>query len=113
MDKLAPLSNNSAATPEASMNATDDITKTVSRDELLFNEQRLLDAHEQYGKATEIKAHLDTSAFVYEIRTALRFWKGERANHRTNDALWTRLEAYENGHDEEVDMTATSNEVPV
>lgn len=91
----------SANIPEANMNAKAVKNEKVSRTELLFNEQRLLDLHEKYGDETEIKKHVKTPAFIYEIRTALKFWKGERATHRTNDALWTRLEAFQNGHDEE------------
>lgn len=96
--------------PEANMNATDAKNEHVSRSELLFNKQRLLDIHEKYGDATEIKKHVKTTAFIYEIRTALRFWKGGRATHRTNDALWTRLEAYENGHDEVVERIEANTE---
>ena len=78
------------------MKANELKNEELSREEVLYNEQRLLDLHEQYGDASEIKKHVDTPAFIYEIRTALRFWKGGRANHRTNDALWSRLEWFEN-----------------
>lgn len=69
----------------------------IDRIELLYNEQRLADLEQQYGKATEIKRHVKTTAKVYEIRTALRYWNGERATHRTDDCTWYRLEAFDDG----------------
>jgi hypothetical protein len=48
-------------------------------------------------KATEIKAAVDTSAFVYEIRTALTYWFGGRMDHRESERVWSNCEAIDNG----------------
>jgi hypothetical protein len=45
-----------------------------------------------------IKEHVDTSAHVYEIRTAIEYWTGgQNDTHRYSDAVWNRCRAVENG----------------
>lgn len=81
------------------MNAEATKEVEIDRIELLYNEQRLADLEDQFGKSSEIKRHVKTSAKLYEIRTALRYWNGERATHRTCDCTWERLDAYASTHD--------------
>lgn len=79
------------------MNVNEAKNEEVGRIELLYHEPRLMDLQEKYGNdAGEIKSHIDTPAFIYEIRTALRYWNGKSATHRTSDALWYRLDSVEN-----------------
>lgn len=78
------------------MNVTEAKHDEIERLDLLYNEQRIMALHEQYGDATEIKKHVKTTAVVYEIHTALRFWNDKTATHRTNDCLWDRLQWFKN-----------------
>lgn len=68
---------------------------TVSRLDLLYDSTTLRHYNEEYGPPTEIKRHVKTTAKVYEIRTALRYWFGGQASHRTSDAVWYRLRAHD------------------
>lgn len=77
------------------MNATNAKNESASRTQIIYDEPYLMNLHEKYGDETEIKKHVDTSAVLYEIRTALRYWKGGKATHRTSDCVWTRLEMFE------------------
>lgn len=73
------------------------MTDTIGRIDLLYDPQVLRNARDRYGPPTEIKANVDTTAKVYEIRTALRFWGGGQDGVRTNTCVWRRLK----WHDEE------------
>lgn len=79
------------------MNTTEAKQETVSREELLYNEGRCLDLHDKYGDAHNIKKHVKTSAKIYEIRTALRYYLDGRATHRTSDAIWRRVRLVDRG----------------
>lgn len=74
------------------MNVNDAKHDTADRIELLYDKTTLMAIHDRYGDATEIKRHVKTAAKTYEIRTALAFYKEERATYRTNDCVWNRLE---------------------
>lgn len=71
--------------------------RSLGRQELLYDRERLRMVRDEYGPATEIKHAVDTPAFIYEIRTALRYWFGGNNNHRANDEVWARCEAVEEG----------------
>jgi hypothetical protein len=73
------------------------------RDELLYSGilTNLCDELRENGippKASEIKRHIDTTAFIAEIRTALAY---ERDNtfvrHRHSKKVWATLDAIEDG----------------
>jgi len=62
--------------------------KSVPRDVLLYDEARLKNLMDTYGHETEIKVNIETSATLYEIRTAIRFWTDGQRSHRTSDRIW-------------------------
>jgi hypothetical protein len=74
----------------------------VDKKRLLYDKDTLEDVRdglEDEGvppKATEIKAAVKTSAFVYEIRTALTYWFGGRMDHRDSKRVWSNCEAFDN-----------------
>lgn len=70
---------------------------SVPRDILLFDRETLDGVSEEFGPASEIKKHIKTSAKLYEIRTALRYWFGGQNDHRTCDVVWDRCSAVEGG----------------
>ncbi|WP_226041210.1 hypothetical protein [Natrinema sp. DC36] len=74
----------------------------ISRDDLLYDGDRLLEMRDEFGPATEIKRHVQTTAMIYEIRTALKYWSGESQTHRTCGAVWRRCELVEEGVDRSV-----------
>lgn len=79
----------------------------VDRKRLLYDKDVLADVRDEYQKATEIKHHIDTTAFTYEIRTALRYWFGGKCDHRASNGIWNRCEAVDNGQWEWHDQTDT------
>lgn len=72
----------------------------IDTTDLLFDRNVALEMREQYGPATEIKKHVKTSAKVYEIRTALRYYEDGHQSCRTCDATWYRVKSvHEDGLD--------------
>jgi hypothetical protein len=71
--------------------------KSVQRDVLLYDEARLLDLRNEYGAETEIKLNVETSATLYEIRTAIRFWTDGQRSHRTSDRIWKLCKGVQQG----------------
>ena len=71
--------------------------KSVPRDVLLYDEARLLDLRNEYGAETEIKLNVETSATLYEIRTAIRFWTDGQRSHRTSDRIWQLCKGVQQG----------------
>jgi hypothetical protein len=75
----------------------------VHRNELLYDKEYLNDLRDRLDEngvppnPVNIKRHTDTDAFIYEIRTALRFWFGGRASHRTSDRVWNTCKAIGDG----------------
>lgn len=67
------------------------------RRELLYDKTLLADLADQFGNAIDIKEAVETPAFIYEIRTALEYWFGGQNNHRTNDGVWMRCKAVDDG----------------
>lgn len=70
----------------------------MGRAELLYDPTVLRQMRDRYGHAEGIKHHVDTPALIYEIRTALRYWFGGKNNHRTNDNIWDRCGAVDEGN---------------
>ena len=62
--------------------------KEVDRCVVLYDKARLMDLRNEYGAETEIKVNIETSATLYEIRTAIRFWTDGQRSHRTSDRIW-------------------------
>ena len=83
--------------------------ETVDRIDVLYDKRtlkRLNDSYGPEGKATEseIKRHVKTSATMYEIRTALRYWFGGDRTRRTSQRIWDNCAAVEAGvHPSEVE----------
>jgi hypothetical protein len=75
----------------------------IPRDILLYDPEVLEGVNEEFGPATEIKHNIRTSAKIYEIRTALRYWFGGSSDHRTSDVIWMYCESVEKGTLELVD----------
>jgi len=50
--------------------------RCIDRRELLYNETTLSAMLDEYGRESEIKRFVKTSATVYEIRSALKYWFG-------------------------------------
>lgn len=73
------------------MNVIEAKQDEIDRIELLYDKTTLMAVHDRYGDASEIKKHVKTTAKIYEIRTALVYYKGEKATWRTNDCVWNRL----------------------
>jgi len=71
--------------------------KSVPRDVVLYDEARLMDLRNEYGAETEIKLNVETSATLYEIRTAIRFWTDGQRSHRTSDRIWNRCKGVRQG----------------
>lgn len=67
------------------------------RNELLYDSELLGHLMDKYGDPINIKEMVKTPAFVYEIRTAAEYWFGGQNDHRTNDAIWRRCEAVDDG----------------
>lgn len=69
---------------------------------LLYDKEYLGDVRDRLEedgvtpKATEIKRNVDTSATIYEIRTAITYWFGGRMSHRESDRIWTNCQAFDN-----------------
>ena len=68
------------------------------RRELLYDSELLGHLVDRHGNAIDIKQAVDTPAFIYEIRTAIEYWFGGQNNHRTNDAIWMKCKAVDDGH---------------
>lgn len=71
--------------------------KEISRERLLYDKAVLDDVRRRYENELAIKENVDTNAFVYEIRTALRYWFGGSADHRTSKRVWMACKAVDNG----------------
>lgn len=79
------------------MNVTEAKERSVPREDLLYNQSFIRELFEEYGDASEIKRHVKTSAKVYEIRTAIYFWRESHDScFRTSDAMWSKLELFVN-----------------
>lgn len=72
--------------------------RSIDRDRLLYSTDVLEAARDDFGPATEIKHAVRTSAKIYEIRTALRYWFGGSNDHRTDDVVWNRCKAVNDGN---------------
>lgn len=78
-------------------------TTELDRDELLYDEARLMDICDQLAEdgmppnATAIKEAIDTNARLYEIRTAKRYWEGGTPSYRTDDHTWQVCQAVDDG----------------
>lgn len=71
--------------------------ESYERTEVLYDKEILEPLRDEYENATAIKANVETPAFIYEIRTALRYWFGGENNYRTNDRIWDRCKEIDNG----------------
>jgi len=75
---------------------TDNTLFAISTEELLYDEDTFDDVCDELYereipvKPTEIKKYVDTSAKLYEIRTAYHYWCGDDNTHRTSDRVWER-----------------------
>jgi len=75
---------------------------TVHKNRLLYDKETLDDVrdklvrHDITPKATEIKRAVKTTATVYEIRSALEYWFGNRKTYRESDRIWSNCEAFDN-----------------
>lgn len=88
-------------------------TIEVDRAELLYDKARLENLLDRFGQESSIKDNVKTSAKLYEIRTALRYWFGGTADHRTSDRIWRRCKAVDDGTMALVDGELTyPDEVP-
>lgn len=74
-----------------------DKEEAIHENRLLYDPEVLERVQEQYGNAFEIKANVDTTAKVYEIRTALRCWFGGAFDHRTSQRIRDNVEAFKDG----------------
>lgn len=70
----------------------------IPRRELLYNEARLMTFLDEHETAVAIKSSVDTNAFVYEIRSAIRYWTDGRNDYRISDAIWERCKAVDEGN---------------
>jgi len=82
---------------KVSVTRDEDERVEVDKEDILFCEPRLMELSEKYGNAFDIKLNVKTTAHIYEIRTALRFWRDDRRTHRESKTLWVRLEHYSDG----------------
>jgi hypothetical protein len=71
--------------------------KEVPRKQLLYDEARLETLVDEFGNAIEIKENVKTTAFIYEIRTAIEYWFGGQADRRTSRGIWNRCKAVDDG----------------
>lgn len=71
----------------------------VPRRDVLYDKDTLRQLNDKYGPESEIKRNVRTSATMYEIRTALRYWFGGEQTHRTSSRIWNTCEAVDNGMD--------------
>lgn len=69
----------------------------VPRAELLYDKETLAELVDEHGPPYEIKFAVDTSATLYEIRTAHRYWLGGSADHRTSERIWRNCKAVDDG----------------
>jgi hypothetical protein len=69
--------------------------KRIDRNELLFNPMVLDQMVERHGSPLNIKLNVQTTAKQYEIRTAIRYWFGGKASHRTSDGIWDDCKAFD------------------
>lgn len=69
----------------------------LPRDEVLYDRETVQRLAEKYASPAEIKHNVKTSATTYEIRTAVRYWCGGQASHRTSDRIWQKCRAVEEG----------------
>lgn len=70
----------------------------IDRNRLLFDPQTLERKMDEYGSnPLDIKLNVKTSAKQYEIRTAIRYWFGGQASHRTSDGVWGDCKAFDDG----------------
>jgi len=69
----------------------------VPKRRLLYDKDFLSDVQADVGNAIEMKAEIDTTATVYEIRTACEYWFGGQASHRTSDRVWGNCKAVDDG----------------
>lgn len=68
------------------------------RCEVLYDEETLHDLAVEHESEVAIKEAIKTPAFVYEIRTAIRYWAGGTNDHRCSDRIWDRCEAVDEGN---------------
>jgi hypothetical protein len=71
--------------------------ETLDAERVLYDSECLGRLRDQYGNAFEIKANVDTTAKVYEIRTAIRCWFGGHMDYRTSDRIETNIDAFKDG----------------
>ena len=75
----------------------------VHKNRLLYDADTLDDVRDRLRgqnippKATEIKHAVKTTATIYEIRTALEYWFGNRMTYRESERIWSNCEAFDNG----------------
>lgn len=71
----------------------------VDRNALLYDSERLAQVMDETDTNTPaaLKHAVKTTATIYEIRTALAYWKGDGQSFRTSDRIWSNCEAFENG----------------
>lgn len=74
-----------------------DKEETIHENRVLYDRECLERLHEQHGNAFEIKSAVDTTAKVYEIRTALRCWFGGEMDYRTSDRIEGNVAAFKSG----------------
>lgn len=64
------------------MRRQEEIDRHIDRDELLYNQNTITTLYEEYGCESAIKRHVKTSATMYEIRAALKYWLGVTSGER-------------------------------
>jgi hypothetical protein len=86
----------------------------VPRNRILYDEARLQDLRRRHAHGREgyqsfdpdshtladaftLKENVDTSATVYEIRTAIRYWGSGSADYRTSRRVWMNCKAVDDG----------------
>lgn len=70
----------------------------VPKNKLLYDTATLRHYADEYGRATNIKQHVKTTATVLEIDTALRYWNGRGRNWRTAEKVIQHCEEIEAGN---------------
>lgn len=71
--------------------------REVPKKQLLYDEAFLADIVDEHGNSVEIKQNIKTTAFIYEIRTAIEYWFGGQNSHRESDLVWHNCKAVDDG----------------